>query len=223
MKADAVQAWAAVIALVLSVVTLLWQWRSSEGRKTWEAEQDRTRNRWTREQQAAQNEWQEEQTRAQVARETVWRQEEAERLAAWRTEDITRQDELTMPKLDVRLTPGFRMNPVSGLSETLLFTEARNVGTAPVYFSNWGGFALPDGKYLEWPGAANPSKYGTDYDFSQPLAPASSCKTYVEQQTLAGWLAEAGCAGTVVLQGYYTDRLGTRHVSNEFPVNARDD
>jgi len=223
MDADTVTAGTAAIALILSFIGLLWQRRSSEDRKTWEAEQDRTRNRWAKEQQDDQNRWQEEQTRKQVKRENSWRQEENERLATWRAEDIARQEDLTKPKLDVKLNPGFQMNQVSGLSETMLFTEARNVGVVPVYFSNWGGFALPDDKSLDLPQAVNPSKYGTDYDFRQPLAPTSSCKTYVELNTFRGWLAENGFTGIIEVQGYFTDRLGTRHLSNTFPVNMEDD
>jgi len=212
----------ACIAILLSLASLIWQLVDSHGRRAWEAEQDRTRNRWAIDQQGAQNRWQEEQTRAQVAREVAWRQEEVERLAAWRTEDIARQEELTKPRLEVSLNPGYSMNRVSGLSETLLFTEARNVGIVPVFFSNWGGFFLPDGKMLEWPQAENPSKYGTDYDFSQALAPASSCKTFVELKTLKGWLIENGYAGSVELKGYFRDRLDTEHVSNEYTVDLRE-
>ncbi len=223
MKADTVTAWAAVIALLLSGISLIWQWRSGEDRKTWEAEQDRTRKRWAQEQQDAQNKWQEEQTRRQVERETAWRQEENERLAAWRAEDIVRQEDMTKPKLDVKLNPGFQMNPVSGLSEIMLFTEARNVGVVPVYFSNWGGFVLPDDKWLNWPRAPNPSKYGTDFDFSQPLMQASSCKTWVEQDTLRKWLAKQGYTGVIEVRAFFTDRLGTGHLSNKLPIKVEDE
>lgn len=225
MNANAAMAWMAFFALVLSLISLVWQWRSGEDRKTWEAEQDRTRQRWTRELQGAQNKWQGEQTTKQVERETVWRQEENDRLAAWREEDISRQEDSAKPKLDVKLNPGFQMNPVSGLSETLLFTEARNVGTVPVYFSNWGGFVLPDGKLLDWPLVSNPnlSKHGTNFDPSQPLMPASSCKTYVELNTLKKWLAKEGYTGVLEIQGYFTDALGTKHLSHGFPLNVDDD
>ena len=209
MNADNFMAWVAVIALVLSFASFLWQWRSSEGRKLWEADQNRTRNRWANEQQSAQNLWQEAQTKAQVDREI-----------AWRAEDIVRQENLTKPKLDVELTYGFQMSEVSGLSETMLFTDARNVGVVPVYFSNWGGFALPDDKWLDWPREMNPSKYGADYDVRQPLAPASSCRTYVEMNTLRKWLADAGYIGSVEIQGYYTDKLHTKHLSNRISIKV---
>src|SRR5262249_29078798 len=129
------------------------------------------------------------------------------------------------PKLEVTVSPGFSlMDPLTGLSETRLFTDAVNTGSIPVFFSNWGGFKVDDeDKWIEWPRAAHPSYCGTDFDFSKPLAVGQRCRTYMNLSKIQEGLKSAGRSGIVNVRGYYTDQRGTKHLSESYPVAVEGD
>ena len=136
MDADAYAAAAAIAAVILSVISLIWQWRSAESRKEWEAEQIRTEYRLNQQLQEKQNEW-----------DLELDSKQAERMAAWRAEDIQRKQDSITPQLRITVSIGeaFR-DAESGRTTQHLYIDADNVGQTPILLSDWASVYADYGK-----------------------------------------------------------------------------
>ena len=223
-RSDIIVAVAAVAALVFSVISLFWQWRSAEHRKEWEAEQARQQNRFTEEQRRKQNTWQEEQNRQHAKREAQWRAEDKQQMEEWRSEDIARFEYENTPK--IRVATRFEetgMNPKTGLVDLFVSTDGVNVGRVDAWITNWGTVYLEDGTMLEWSNSTE-HQYGVaSPDIDRGIEPGGTMHYWVKLEEVQRALRENNLRGAVKIRGFFTDQLHRDHLSDPFSIDVGDD
>lgn len=220
-RSEVIVAVAAIAALGFSLVSLLWQWRSAESRKEWEAEQARQQNRFTEEQRRKQNEWQEERSRLHTEREAQWRAEDKQQMEDWRREDIARFEHENTPK--IRVTTRIQdtgMNPKTGLVDLYVSTDGVNVGRVDTWVTNWGTFYLEDGTKLEW-SKSTEHQYGVaSSNIDRGVEPGGTMHYDVRLDEVRRALRENDLHGTVKIHGFFTDQLHRDHLSDPLTIDV---
>lgn len=200
MSAEAWSALFAAVAVAVSIVSIVYALHTDSQRRVWEMDQDTKRNSWAKDLQDRQNSWQE-------ARDEAQRHWEAS---------------LRHPELKVVVEYSFSPQPVGSVSDTRITTTVKNTGMVPVFFSNWGGFQLPDEHNMTSPIGGTSIKYGENDDFGEVLTPGNSISSWWNKDHLVKQLAKNGYLGAVVVRGQVRDRLGNTYQSTPFNLHVPD-
>ena len=128
------------------------------------------------------------------------------------TYNIIRQHRLSVPRVQVELVLGFIADPVSGVSDSMIFIKAANVGQVPVSLSGHA-FRLPDKRQLiiQLPSSS--------VRFPCELEPGKSCEIWIEMAKLVKEIRGQGFKGTVKISGEYKSETGKLFRSKKMKVD----
>jgi hypothetical protein len=188
---DIVIAVVAVIALIVSVLTLVQQKRQADSQDRWQREQ--------------------------AKQQEDWRAEEIARFERWREEDIRRSQEERQSKVRVVVSEG---RQVFGFSATnVIQVDAINDGSVPVQLSNRVGFILPGEQELTIPSGKRTDRWSSDPNLPTELAPGQRSRSYMDLRLVSNALRNAEQTGDTSIVGFIADQAGKQYESEPFVVH----